>query len=65
MKAEGVTEISPVLVLVAVRKHLRRENVPQNKFPLRLDWGEGQGEVSKSLTRISRIFTNLIRAIRV
>jgi hypothetical protein len=47
---------------VAVRKHLRRENVPQNKFLLRRGWGDlsrlGNGErnllSAKAAGRMSR-----------
>lgn len=47
--AEGVTEINPAL---ADAIGLHRENIPQNKFPLRSrsGRGEGQGEVRANST---------------
>ena len=53
--AEGVTEISPVL---ADAIGLRREIVPQNKFLLRIGWGEGgrrPDEVSLIRTSLSSL----------
>ena len=38
---EGATEISPVLRRGPSGTDLRQENVPQNKFLLRIGWGEG------------------------
>jgi hypothetical protein len=56
--AEGVTEISPVL---ADAIGLRREIVPQNKFLLRIGWGEGgrrPDEVTANYANHANIFNH-------